>query len=87
MATREFALDEQETTFTIEATDRSVVHVYSNDLVYQGKLERAGCMPYRDCEDGGKFYKLPVAQLRIAKPMSDERKRNLAERLRRKELA
>lgn len=85
--TREFSLDEQETTFTIEATDRSVVHVYSNDLVYQGKLERVGCQPYRTMPDGGKLYKLPAAQLRIAKPMSDERKQKLAANFQREPVA
>lgn len=84
---REFALDEMETTFTIEATDRSVVHVYSNDLVYQRRLERVGCMPYRTAEDGGKFYKLSAKQLSIRKPMSDAQKQKLAERLRGRELA
>ena len=83
--TRQFALDEQETTFTIEATDRSIVHVYSNDPVYQRKLERVGAMPYRDCDDGGKFYKLPVNQLRITLPpriMTEEQRAAAAQRLR-----
>lgn len=81
--TRVFALDEQETTFTIEATDRSVVYVYSNDLVFQRKLERVGCQLYRVCDDGGKFYKLPSNQLRVTMPprqLTDEEKQVARER-------
>lgn len=34
------ALDEQETTFTIEATDRKTVTVFSNDGVWQNRIEK-----------------------------------------------
>lgn len=62
-AMRKLSLDEQETTFTIEATDRDTIHVYSGDGVWQKRLEKAGALPYRDCEDGGKFYKLDSRQI------------------------
>ncbi len=62
-----FSLDEQVTTFTIEATDRSVVYCYCNDPVYQGKIERAGIEPYQVEPDGGKFYRVPINQLSIRK--------------------
>jgi hypothetical protein len=55
----ELALDEQETTYTVEATDRKIVHVFSNDRVHQGRLEKLGIQPYR--VDGyGKFYKVDL---------------------------
>lgn len=64
---RSFALDEQETTFTIDATDRSLVRVYSNDPVFIERLEKVGAKVHRKCEDGGMFYDLHADQLVLRK--------------------
>ena len=63
----EFALDEQETTFTIDATDRNLVRVYSNDPVFIARLERVGAKVHRACVDGGMFYDLRAEQLLLRK--------------------
>jgi hypothetical protein len=79
-----FSLDEQETTFTIDATDRSLVRVYSNDSVFIARLEKVGAKVHRDPGDGGMFYDLPANQLSLrnpSKPMSDERRAEAAARL------
>lgn len=68
MSIRKLRTDEAETTFTIEATNRSVVRVYSADPVYRRKLERVGATLVEEMEDGGAFYTLPSNQLRISKP-------------------
>jgi hypothetical protein len=56
----ELAKDEMESNFTVEATDRDTVKVFSNDQVWQRKLEALGVVAYR--VDGyGKFYKVSLA--------------------------
>lgn len=82
---RKLRTEEQETTFTIEATNRKVVRVYSGEPVYQRKLERVGAKVIESMEDGGKFYELPANQVRITKPpakFTDAQRAQLARRLR-----
>ena len=76
-------LDEQESNFTVEATDRSVVSVFSNDVVWQNRIEKLGIEPHRS--DGyGKFYKVDLSQysfgIRRKRQMSDEQRSAIAER-------
>lgn len=77
------ALDEQESTYTIEATDRKVLYVFSNDRVHQGRLEKLGIVAYR--ADGyGKFYKVDLNEftfgIRRKRQMSDEQRAAIAAR-------
>ena len=71
------ALDEQESNFTIEATNRNMVNVFSNDVVWQNRIEKLGIEPHRS--DGyGKFYKVDLTQfsfgIRRKRQMSDEQR-------------
>lgn len=80
----ETALDERETNFTIEATDRGIVRVFSNDTVWQGRLEKLGIVA--DRESGyGKFYKIDLENfnfsLRQRRKLNDEQRAALRERL------
>jgi len=84
MATRAPALDEQETSFTIEATDRNTVHVFTNDVVWINRLEKLGIESYR--EDGyGKFYRVSTDDFsfgfRKRPTLTDEQRREMAERM------
>lgn len=82
--TQQFALDEQETTFTVEATDRNTMYIYSNDSVWLGRLERLGVEPERETSYG-KSYKIDLREftftLRPKRKMSDAEKSALAKRL------
>jgi hypothetical protein len=66
-AMRPFMLDEQETTFTIDATNRELVRVYSNDPVFIAKLKKIGAVVHRECSDGGIFYDLRSDQFLLRK--------------------
>ena len=84
MAERAPALDEQETTFTVEATDRNTVHVFSNDGVWQGRMERLGIRPTRRSAYGC-WYKVSLEEfsfgVRRKRQMSEEQRAASAERL------
>lgn len=78
------ALDEQETNYTVEATDRKTVNVFSNDAVTQRQMERLGIEPHRS--DGyGRFYTVDLTQfsfgIRRKRQMSDEQRAAAAGRL------
>lgn len=78
------ALDEQETNYTVEATDRKTVNVFSNDVVTQRQIERLGIAAHRS--DGyGKFYTVDLTQfsfgIRRKRQMTDEQRAASAERL------
>lgn len=78
------ALDEQETNYTVEATDRKTVNVFSNDVVAQRHMERLGIEAHRS--DGyGKFYTVDLSQfsfgIRRKRQMSEEQKAVLGARL------
>lgn len=78
-------LDEIETHFHITASDRSKVEVYSDDLVWQQRLEKI-TQPIR-VKGRGRWYELHIDQfvVRAGKRkivMSDERRAELAERMR-----
>jgi hypothetical protein len=77
-------LDEQETTFTVEATDRKTVRIFSNDVVWQRRIEELGIVA--DREDAyGKFYTVSLEEysfgVRRKRQMSDEQREAAAERL------
>lgn len=78
------ALDEQETTFIIEATNRKLIYVFSNDSVWLAKLERCGIEPVSE-DEYGKSYEIDLDDftfiLRPKRKMSDEEKAKLAKRL------
>lgn len=79
-------LQEQETHLNMTADDRGAWHVYSDDPVMQRRFEAVGATLVRTSADGiGKHYTLPASQITIRKarkPMSKERKAQLANRLR-----
>lgn len=62
-------LDEQETHFHITASDRSKVEVYSDDPVWQRKLEKI-TQPTK-VNGRGKFYELRINQLSIRAGVSN----------------
>lgn len=77
------ALDEQESNYTVEATDRKTVSVFSNDVVTHRQMERLGIVAHRS--DGyGKFYKVDLSQysfgIRRKRQLSDEQRAAVAER-------
>jgi hypothetical protein len=81
----EAKLDEQETTFTVEATDRNTLNIFSNDVVWQRRLEDLGIAPYRT--DGyGKFYRVSLDEYNFGihrkRQLSDEQRAAAAQRLR-----
>lgn len=78
------ALDEQESNYTVEATDRKTVNVFSNDVVTHRQMERLGIVPHRS--DGyGKFYKVDLTQfsfgIRRKRQLTDDQRLAAAERL------
>lgn len=77
--------DEMETTFMIEATDRSVVNVFSNDAVWQRRLEALGIVPYR-IDGYGKFYRVSLDDYNFGftrkRQLSDAQRAAMAQRLR-----
>lgn len=77
-------LDEMETSIIINAADRSIIEVYSDDPVWQRRLEKlAG--PGRPANTGpGRFWTLDASYLALRKPrqLSDEQRALLAERAR-----
>lgn len=76
-------LDERETLFTIDATDRKTVTVFSNDSVWQGRIEKLGIEPFR-INGYGKWYKVGLGEfsfgIRKKRQVSDEQRAVLAER-------
>lgn len=79
------SIDEMETNFTIEATDRSVVNIFSNDKVWQRRIEALGIVPY--LIDGyGRFYRVSLGQynfgLKRKRVLTDEQRQAMAERMR-----
>jgi len=80
------SLAEQETHLNMTADDRDTWHVYSDDPVMQRRLESVGAVLVRTTGDGnGKEYTLPANQLSLRKPpkpLSEERKAQLAMRMR-----
>lgn len=78
-------LEEMETSIYCNATDRSTWHVYSDDPVWQRRLEAAGATLVQETHGGGRKYTLRSDQLTLRKgkrAVSDERKAQLAARLR-----
>lgn len=80
----ETALDERETNFTIEATDRNTLRIFSNDTVWQNRIEKLGVKA--DRESGyGKFYEVNLENflfsLRPRRKLNDEQRASLRERL------
>ena len=76
----DLALDEQETNYTVEATDRQTVNVFSNDAVVQKRLERLGIIAHR--ADGyGKFYTVDLNQysfgVRRKREVSEEQRERM----------
>ena len=79
-----FTLDEQETNFTIEATDRTTLRVFSNDPVWQKRIDDLGVVVERT--DGyGKFYLVDLNQFNLGiyrkRQYTDEQREAMAERL------
>lgn len=81
---RSQALDEQETIFTIDATDRKTVTIFSNDSVWQGRVEKLGIEPFR-VNGYGRWYKISLKEfsfgVRKKRQVSDEQRAAGAERL------
>ena len=83
---KELTLAEQETALYMSADDRNTWHVFSDDPVLHRKMDAVGATLVRQSADGGsKWYTLPANQLTIrqpTKPMSEERKAQLGDRMR-----
>lgn len=84
IAERPPALDEQETTFTVEATDRKSVMVFSNDSVWQNRIEKLGIEAFRR-NAYGRWYRVSLEEFnfgfRKKRQLSDEQRALLSERL------
>lgn len=79
----ETALDERETNFTIEATNRNTLRVFSNDTVWQNRIEKLGIRATR--ESGyGKFYEIDLTKfsfgLRTRRKLTEDQRLALRER-------
>ena len=77
-------LDEQETHFSIIASDRKVIHVFSDDVVWMARLDKIATFVRNT--GGGKEYTLRADQLLVRKgkrQMSDAQKAAAGERMRR----
>lgn len=78
------ALDEQETTFTIEATDRNTVHVFTNDSVWMSRIEKLGIEAYNE-DSYGKFYRVSLDEfnfgIRKRRQLTDEQRQAFADRM------
>ena len=77
-------LDEMETNFVIEASDRNTLQIFSNDSVWQNRLAALGITPYR--VDGyGKFYRVSLEDYNFGiyrkRQLSDEQRQAAAQRL------
>lgn len=74
------ALDEQETTFTIEATDRNTLAVFTNDSVWLARLDKLGVAP-EWTDEYGASYKLDLSEftftLRPKKKLTDSQREGL----------
>lgn len=79
-------LAEQETALTMSADDRSTWQIFSDDPVMQRRFESIGATLIKASPDGiSKWYAIPANQISLrqpAKPLSDERKAQLADRMR-----
>lgn len=80
--------EEMETIICFNAADRETVHVFSDDQVWQRKLERAGAVITKEHPSGGKEYTLEYRQVSIRKvaskrDMSPEQRQKARERLQR----
>jgi len=76
-----------ETCILFNAADRNYCHVFSNDSVWQRKLERAGAVVTKELSSGGKEYRLEAKQVSIRKlsqgrKMTEEQRNAARERLR-----
>jgi hypothetical protein len=80
----EHALDEQETTFIIEATDRNTLSIFSNDRVWVKRLGDLGIVPSKENEYG-KWYIVDLKEynFRLSKKrqLSEEDRKKLSERM------
>lgn len=78
------ALDEQETTFTVEATDRNTLCAFTNDSVWLARLEKLGVAP-EWTDEYGASYKLDLNEftftLRRKRKLSAEEREAAAARL------
>lgn len=76
---------EQETHLLINADDRNLIHCFSDEPVWQRKLERAGAIITKELKGGGKEYTIEYRQLSIRKAgkreMSEEQKAASKERM------
>lgn len=78
--------EEQETIVYFSADNRETVHVFSDDIVWQRKLERAGAVITKEHPSGGKEYTLEYRQISIRKlasrrEMSPENRQKAKERM------
>ena len=79
------SLEDMETTFSISATDRKVVHAWSDDPVWIAKLDKMAKATESYQDGTSKFYVLPLNEytftVRKKRKMSAEERRKSAERL------
>lgn len=80
--------EESETCILFNAADRENVHVFSDDPVFQRKLERAGAVIKKVNPSGSKEYTLrynqiSIRKLKAKKEMTEEQRQRARERLNR----
>ena len=78
------ATDEMETDFVIEASDRNTLQIFSNDAVWQRRIEALGVVAYR--VDGyGRWYKVSLTDYNFGlykkRQLSDDQRAAMAQRL------
>lgn len=85
MSPKNLSLEETETVIQQDASRRNEWNISTEDVVWQRRLESLGIEPHYTSADGEyKEYKIDGNQLTIRrkpKPMSEEQKAALAERL------
>lgn len=79
-------LEETETCFLFNAAERNTCYVFSDDKVWQRKLERAGAVITKEFPGGAKEYTLERRQVSIRKlaakrEMSPEQRMEARERI------
>lgn len=78
--------EEMETCILFNAANRETVYVFSDDPVWQRKLERSGARIVKEHSSGGKEYELEYWQVSIRKKKvkreyTDEQRKTMADRL------
>lgn len=80
LSRKNLPLDERETTITQTGDDRSVWRVFSNDDVWIRRLHAKGARIVK-WDAWGVYFDMDDNQVRIFRPLTDEQRQRLAEKL------